>query len=321
VTGALDGLAEFELGELLTEPALAARGAQGVIWKVQTATGDYAVKQLQPWVDTTPVPLDIAFQHAARDAGVPLPAPVLTPDGVALVDRLRVYEWVDLAPELRAPVSVDRAAEAGDLLGRIHRLAIPAHGQTGAWYLVPPSEEQWRQVIADARARKVASHWLDVVDADISFLLDVGRRFTVTPTAEPITCHADFWPANVLPSAEDDRLVVLDWENAGPLTTAAELAGALVDWTSSREGDVDLDAARALLVAYGDDATPIEESSFAMWVVTALNYLQVLLEHLVYDFEGSDPDFAAATLPLMSPDRLRAALRSIDVLVRARGAR
>jgi Ser/Thr protein kinase RdoA (MazF antagonist) len=213
-------------------------------------------------------------------------------------------------------VSVDRATEAGDLLGRIHRLGIPPDGETGSWYLVPPSEEQWRQVVDDARARDVTSPWIDLVETELGYLLDVGRRFTIPPTTSAITCHADFWPGNVLPSADDHRLLVLDWENAGPLTADAELAGALVDWISSREGDVDVEAARALLAAYSDDATPIAESSFAMWVVTSLNYLRVLLENLVYDFEGNDPVFADATLPLFAPDRLRAALRAIDVLVR-----
>lgn len=163
MTGTLKGLAAFELGDVLGEPTLAARGAQGFIWKVQTTTGAYAAKQLQPSVDAPPVPFDVAFQQVARDASVPLPAPVLTPDGLAVVDRVRVYEWVDLAPELPRPVSVDRATEAGDLLGRIHRLGIPPNGETGSWYLVPPSEEQWRQVVDDARARDVTSPWIDVV--------------------------------------------------------------------------------------------------------------------------------------------------------------
>ncbi len=316
MTGTLAGLVAFELGDVLGEPVVAARGAQGFIWKVQTTTGTYAVKQLQPWVDVPPVPFDVRVQVAARDAGVPLPAPVLTPDGLAVVDRVRVYEWVELAAELPRPVSVERAAEVGDLLGRIHRLGIPPVGETPSRLFVPPSEEQWRQLFADARARGVTSPLIEIVETELGYLLEVGRRFTVTPTAPPITCHGDFWPGNVLPAADDDRLIVLDWEDAGPLPADVELADALADWTASRGGDVDLDAARALLAAYGNDATPIVESSFAMWVVTSLNFLRVLLENVVYDFEGNDPDFADAAFPRYSPDRLRAGVSAIEVLVR-----
>ena len=50
VTGTLEGLAAFELGDVLGQPTLAARGAQGFIWKVQTTTGAYAVRQPQPLV-------------------------------------------------------------------------------------------------------------------------------------------------------------------------------------------------------------------------------------------------------------------------------
>ncbi|HVM51705.1 MAG TPA: phosphotransferase, partial [Acidimicrobiales bacterium] len=244
---------------------------------------------------------------------------VLTPTGAAVIDRVRVYEWIDLAPDLARPVSVERATEVGDLLGRIHRLGIPPVGETNAWYLSPPSEAQWRQVFDDARSRDVTSPWIDVTEADTDFLLEVGRRFTVTPEASLITAHGDFRPGNVLPSQDDGRLVVLDWENAGPLTADAELACALVEWTSNEEGEVDVDAARALVAAYGDDTTPITESSFAMWVVTSLNFLRVLLENLVYDFEGNDPGFADARLPFHAPDRLRAAIEAIDVLVQSCG--
>jgi Ser/Thr protein kinase RdoA (MazF antagonist) len=301
VTAELDGIAAFDLGDVVREPTLAARGAQGFVWRVQTTSGTYAVKQLQPWVEADPVPFDIAVQLAAREAGIPMPAPVLTADGRAVVDRVRVYEWIELAPQLRWPDASERAGEAGDLLGRIHRLGVSPVGETSTWFLLPPTEAQWRQVIGDARVRHVTSPWIDVVEADLGTLLEIGARFTVTPTATAITCHADFSPTNVLPAASDDRLVVIDWENAGPLTADAELGAALIDWTSSHDGDVDVDAARALVAAYDDHTTPIAESSFAMWVVTALNFLRVLLDNLVYDDEGHDPAFAESTLPGTSP--------------------
>ena len=119
---------------------------------------------------------------------------------------------------------------------------------------------------------------------------------------------------NVLPSAQGGRLVVLDWENAGPLAADAEVAAALLDWNTTPDGEVDLDGVDALLAAYGEPIA-ITERSFAMWAVTALNYLRVLVENLVYDFEGSDPAFAEATLPLLEPERLRARLRAVDTLV------
>ena len=311
----LDELAPFDLGDVVGEPALVARGAQGLIWRVRTARGVYAVKRLQPWVAFPPVPFDVGVQLAALAAGVPLPAPVLAPDGRAVVGRIRVYEWVELGPALEGPVTSERAAEVGDLLGRIHRLGVPPEGETGEWFLVPPTEAQWRQVLDT----DVASPWVELVTRELPHLLEISRRFTVTSTRPTITCHADLNPTNLLPAAADGRLVVLDWENAGPLPADAELAGALLDWTAGRDGEVDVEAARALLAAYGDDAVPITEASFAVWVVTAVNFLRVLLDQLVSDVDGGDPAFAEDRLPSVGPARVRAAVRAIDVLVDACG--
>lgn len=311
---ALESFARFALGDVVGEPVQAARGAQGFIWKVTTSTGTYAVKQLQPWVEVEPVPFDVRVQLAARDAGIPLPSPVLAPSGDAVIDRVRVYEWVDVGPQLPAPVPLERASEAGELLGRIHRLGVPPIGETGEWYFVSPTEEDWQRVIDDASERGVTSGWIDAVEADIGFLVETGERFAFPRAGPAITCHADFCPMNVLPSIADGRLVVLDWENAGPLAADAELAAALLDWNTTPDGDVDLDGVDALLAAYGGDAA-ITERSFAMWAVTALNFLRVLVENLVYDFDGNDPVFAEALLPLLAPDSLRARLRAVEALL------
>ena len=313
--GVFTALAVFDLGSATAAPVFVARGAQGSVWKTSTETGTYAVKLLQPWVQMPALPFDVVVQQAAIKNGIPLPKPVLTPDGRAVVNGLRVYEWVDLAEVLHAPVSPSRAAEAGELLGRIHRLGVPSDGEPDPWYLTPPSREAWQQLLDDADSRGVDSPWIDEVREDLAFLLEVGERYRVEGFEPLITCHLDFAPDNVRPGL-DGRLVVLDWENAGPLAPDGELAGALVDWTVGIDGTVDLEAARCLHQAYGGDVE-ITPQSFAMQVVTGLNYLRVLIENLVYEFDGSDPNFAEAVLPMVAPNVLRRRLGAIAQLVGA----
>jgi len=306
----------FGLGPLIGEPTPAARGANGWIWKLVTDSGQYAVKQLQDWVDASEVPFDVEFQLAAARAGVALPRPVLTPEGAAVVDRVRVYEWVELGDEMAVPVSTDVATQAGEILGRIHSIGLPPPQDLDPWYVTPPGREQWESVVE--QATESGQPWTESLAVDLDFLLELAGRFLVDTVGPRITCHRDFDPKNVLPTAEDASLVVLDWENAGPGAADAEVAASLLAWTSSG-ADVDLDAAAAFLSAYrgvtGFD-TRVTEQSFSTSIVTHLNFLKVMAYQAIHDDRGNR-EFALAWLPHLVPDSLRSALKAIETLVSA----
>lgn len=301
--------AAFDLGSVINAPALAARGANGFIWKLCTNRGVYAVKRLQHWAVSEAVPFDIGVQLAAADAGIPLPRPVLTPDGSAIVDRTRAYEWVDLASELAPPVSPHVAREVGSVLGRLHRLGIPSPAETDPWYLQPPTLDDWRAL--EPRGSVAGTPWAAWLAEEIEFLDDVGRRVSEPATGPVVTCHLDFTPSNVLPSSQDGSLVVIDWENAGRLTADAELAEALLAWCTAGER-VDLDAAAALTEGYGTTPT-LTRASFHMAIVTHLNFLKVNLDHSL-DAEQRG-DFVDRWIDALQPDRLRERLRAIHGLL------
>jgi hypothetical protein len=75
----------FSLGAVITEPEFVARGAMGTVWRLETGAGRWAVKWLFPWSPADPRPADVAVQIAAAAAGIPLPPPVLLPDGAAVI--------------------------------------------------------------------------------------------------------------------------------------------------------------------------------------------------------------------------------------------
>ena len=161
--------AAFALGAVRSPPLLAARGANGFIWKLETERGAYAVKRLQPWIEDERRPFDIDVQLAAADAGIPLPRPVLTPDGAAIVERTRVYDWVDVGEQLTEPVTVDVAREAGGLLGRLHVLDLPVSDAYDPWYDTPPARPLWDDVVH--RARAAGMSWADDLADEVDFLI------------------------------------------------------------------------------------------------------------------------------------------------------
>jgi Ser/Thr protein kinase RdoA (MazF antagonist) len=98
----------LRLGTVLAAPAHVARGAMGEVWRLDTSQGRWAVKWQFPWAPAEPSPADVGVQRAAAASGIPLPLPVLTPAGEAVVQaggqHARVYEWAELGrPALPEP--------------------------------------------------------------------------------------------------------------------------------------------------------------------------------------------------------------------------
>jgi Ser/Thr protein kinase RdoA (MazF antagonist) len=297
---AADGWAElaerFGLGTVLGTPAHVARGAMGEVWRLDTSHGRWAVKWQFPWAPAEPSPADVGVQLAAAAAGIPLPLPVLTRAGEAVVQaggqHARVYEWADLGRPVEPPAGDRAAAEAGRLLGTLHRLALPPTGPDDPWYTALPAARDWAALAGRATAAGVA--WA----GDLATALELIGRLSARaagppPTERRIVCHRDFSPANVLPAADGSHLVVLDWENAGPLDPRCELGYALFAWCAGH-GQVSTATVAALLDGYaagsGTDPAP-QPGMFVTAIAATLNFLYVMAEHAVTD--PGHADFAS----------------------------
>jgi Ser/Thr protein kinase RdoA (MazF antagonist) len=306
--------ATFDLGRVVATPTLAARGANGFIWKLTTTRGSFAVKRLLPWVPDERVPFDVEVQLAAADVGIPLPLPVLAPDGSAMVDRLRVYEWADLDPPFDTPIGTDLARTLGDILGRLHSLAIEPPQPINSWYTTPPSRDEWEDLLD--RGRAADAPWTAWLSNDISFLDELGARAAAQPDGPSITCHRDFAPGNVPPSADTGSPVVLDWENAGAMTSSAELAFTLVLWTvdCERVDRADALALRAGYEASANNAVSLTPASFGVSLLTLINFLKVNCDQSL-DAEHRGP-FTDDWIDQLQPERLRRRLVGIEELIR-----
>lgn len=271
--------AAFMLGPVTAEPRFVERGAMGEIWRVDTGDRSWAVKRLFPWADYPAHPFDVAVQRAAADRGIPLPAPVIADSGTVVTrreQRFRVYEWVDLGPQLTPPIPAERAAEAGGLLGRIHSLGMaPPTEPIDGWYLETHDQAAWHAM--SERARRAGAAWAEGLEHRLPLIADLHRRVQGDIAASHL-CHRDFGPDNVLPRAGDGSLVVLDWENVGPLPADQELASGLENW-ATHGGRVDPDGARRFFREYqrsGGRAVLLGPTSFLSAVCAVLNFLHVL---------------------------------------------
>ncbi len=224
-----------------------ARGKQGLVWRLETAEGSWAVK-----VPFHPCGEDEArsaavFQEAACAAGVPMKPQVRrTTEGRVFATlqglQARMYEWVDLqGPDPRLD-----PARVGAVVAAIHRVSGTDPSPLDPWYHEPVGADRWDQLIGQlAAAGAPFARRLAGLRDEL-----VALESWIEPPELIRTCHRDLWADNVLSTAEGG-VCVIDWEDSGPADPSQELGCVLFEFARSDPG-----RARALNRAYRDAGGP-----------------------------------------------------------------
>jgi Ser/Thr protein kinase RdoA (MazF antagonist) len=214
----------FGLGVPTGPLSYVARGELGRVSRLVTIDGVWAVKEIELFVPTgEEADANVELQESMLAAGVHLPRPRRTVDGHGLFDSARVYEWLALTPVTASDSCVDPLV--AESLARIHLHAPSTDRTPDPWYCEAPSRDDWDGLIDKA----AGTWWAPVVAALVPELAAVPE-----PVHRPAKlCHLDVCPENVFLS--DGRLIVIDWENAGPAATVQDLGSTLWDFC---QGDV-----------------------------------------------------------------------------------
>jgi len=277
VIGGLDAVAVGELFGLPAGPASltpVARGAVGRIWRLDAATGRYALKQLFGVPDLDAIGHEVAVTSHLAEAGVPLPRSRPARDGRIAVGTpagwLRLYDWVDGHPvDLTDPALPGRL---GRLLGSLHANALPPVGTVDPWYETAPDAATWRRLAGRAAADTA---WGARLAASLDRIAELSALTGPMDPGSLVACHRDLHPENVLVTA-GGSWVPLDWEDLGPAAPDHELAKLLLDWLVT-DGTADPAAVTATLAAYraaGGRGRLPDERAFGMAIAGDLNFLQ-----------------------------------------------
>lgn len=268
------------------------RGALGQIWKLSGNGRSYAVKELLFGCDEAQVAREAALRDSAEDLGIA--SPRLHPDRHgAHVSRLdspsggswvKLYDWIDGDPA--DPGDPDLLDWFGRIMALLHQAGQGSTEAPSGWYERCPDDAEWEDLLK--AVRDAGLPWSDELDRFIATSAPQLAHW-VTPS-EPggvVTSHLDLQPQNVLVGR--DGPVLLDWDNAGPVSAEREFARAVFVWSGGN--DVNIASARRLARAYreaGGRAVLTGPESFSMLFATALNYIHVQAETSV------DPAVTAA---------------------------
>ncbi|NEE03428.1 phosphotransferase enzyme family protein [Phytoactinopolyspora halotolerans] len=270
-----------------------ARGAMGAVWRidvsspVSTSLTTYAGKELFWEIPSADAVVDeVRFVDACRDAGVPSPTPLATPDGDYLVTDMsgrvwRLYEWVDgRVPELSDEDTVRWLAAQ---IGHIHALGItpPAGVEPHPFY--QRVDVDWESLAGDAAAS--GTGWAPDLEAKLDQLVELSDLVNTAPDDEPVMCHRDPKATNVLQDAAGRRWLV-DWDNSGPMDPARELGLLLMHHLN------DVDALRSISATYrehGGVPTLHDAHAFATGLAVWLNFLYGQAR-VVLDADTTDDD-------------------------------
>lgn len=255
------------------------RGALGQIWKLSGNGRSRAVKELLFGCDEAQVAREAAVRNSAADLGIASPrlhpgrhgayvSPLGSPSGGSWV---KLYDWID--GDRADPGDPDILDWFGRTMALLHRSGEGAVEHPGDWYERCPDDADWEDVL-----KKVRDAGLPWSDELARFIATSAPRLAhwVTPSApgDLVTSHLDLQPQNVLVGRAGP--VLLDWDNAGPVSAEREFARAVFVWSGGN--DVDIASARRLARSYreaGGRAALTGPESFSMLFATALNYIHV----------------------------------------------
>ena len=233
-----------ELGRPLSEPAAVSGGLLHRMFRLETTTGIYAVKLLNPEIMRRPGVLENyrraeELESLLEAKGLPiLPAMAVNGAKMLLVDEqyAYVFPWYEGRVIQGAAVTARHAAAIGTTLAGIHATACRERKA-----LPEPLTIDWDALLP------ACPGLLPYRDLLVS-LTDRSNEARRRLPAEEVICHNDLDTKNVLWQGDAHRVIdleTLDWGCA-----AAELLETAMYWSGIEEHQIDTARFEAFVSAY-----------------------------------------------------------------------
>lgn len=230
----------FDLGQLLGEPKQLTGGLLHRMYDVETTSGKYAIKALNPQVMLRPKarPDILNGERIAAYAARFIPSlsakqfedtVILEIDG----QHYLVYDWIDGKSLFGENITTSHCEKIGCILGKIHTidflpLNIPIP--------VTTEDEPVEWDVYLQKGQQANSPWIGEFSQNLNSLYEWNIRYLASMKylASPLVIgHGDIDPKNVM--WHEDNPIIIDWESAGYLNPAHEFIVYSLYWSDVNE--------------------------------------------------------------------------------------
>lgn len=250
----------FDLGTVTQEICSVSGGLLHAMYRVETTTGVYAVKVLNPEVMQRPNALQNMINsektaHALKNEVPLVAAKEFDGDHVVQYEDtwFMVFDWLEGISVFAPDITAEHCAKIGELLGKIHGAnvktdSVKPNTEVRVMYAWEKLCNEWKE--AD-KAGETDAEELAVLTEFLPELLELDAevvRAVKKVSSRRVISHRDLDPKNVM--WQEDRAYIIDWESAGYVNPYQELAEVLNYWITDTEGNYSFEKFEALMKKY-----------------------------------------------------------------------
>lgn len=244
----------FSLGQTISEPVRLTGGLLHESWRLQTTTGFYVLKRLNPEImrrskarNNFKMSEDVAMQASLYLAA--LPARRVNDQAVQMIEGsdYLLLDWVDGKTLSADQIRPTHARQIGVQLGRLHGLSVATTGFSQPDTSSMPID--WNGYIEEGKRQQ--SDWLQLLVEEQEQLQRLERLALEAKLQLPedwIVSHRDLDPKNVLWTTNGP--VLIDWESAGLIHRAVDVFETACYWSKRKDDTFDRDRFNAVLASY-----------------------------------------------------------------------
>ncbi|WP_286950679.1 phosphotransferase [Exiguobacterium sp. UBA4551] len=244
----------FLLGQMIGEPVKLTGGFLHETWRLQTTTGSYVLKRLNPDIMRRPearnnfkMSEDVAMQASLHLAA--LPARRIKDQAVQTIDSsdYLLFDWIDGKTLSADQIRPAHARQIGVQLGRLHGLSIATTD-----FSKPDTSStliDWNGHIEEGKRQQ--TKWLQVLMEAQEHLQRIERLAQEAQkqlSVDWIVSHRDLDPKNVLWTLKGP--VLIDWESAGLIHRVVDVFETACYWSKKENDTFDRNRFNAFLDGY-----------------------------------------------------------------------
>ncbi|ACT03520.1 phosphotransferase [Paenibacillus sp. JDR-2] len=288
---------ELGLGDITIAPTAVSGGLLHRMYAVQTTSGRYVVKALNPEIMARPTAMQNFIRseliaNRASDFVPALPAKTFNGHSIQQVGEqfYLVFEWMDGKSLKPSEINSNHCKIMGSILSSLHKGDFSDLGIVN----IPPEDRgltDWNFYLEKGQENN--AEWTSLL-LENTPMLNEWNLEAINSAKQLLTSmvisHGDLDPKNVL---WNDKPILIDWECAGYRNPKLDLIETAIYWSENESGEIDHDRFLSFIDGYrGTTQTHIH----ANWRMILANSFLGKLDWLEYCLKRSlwidctDPD-------------------------------